>query len=169
MGAVDTNVLVRCIIQDDPHQVEAVSCLRQRCAREACKLFVPITVLLELEWVLRSCLGFSKTEVIDAMTQVLQAEDLDIDREWAMDDALRLFELSDADLADCMHARIAAWEGKGLFHTFDRRAAKLPDAELLRVDRESAGPSEPIEPRTDAASGSYRPPRVSAPWTASPG
>lgn len=135
MGAVDTNLLIRCIVQDDQHQCDAVSRLRRQYLQVGCRLFVPVTVLLELEWVLRSCFGYDKVKIIDAMTSILDAQDLHCDRETAMGDALAVFQLSDADFADCMHARIAAWEEQGPLHTFDRRAAALPGAELLRVRR----------------------------------
>ena len=47
--ALDTNVLVRLLVNDDPAQAEQAAALID--ASAAC--FVPITVALELEWVLR--------------------------------------------------------------------------------------------------------------------
>lgn len=49
MRAVDTNVLVRALVQDDPTQARrAQACLNAQ------RVYVPVTVILELEWVLRS-------------------------------------------------------------------------------------------------------------------
>ncbi|WP_431103764.1 PIN domain-containing protein [Roseateles noduli] len=141
MGAVDTNVLIRCIVRDDPRQFDAVARLRECYVREGSKLFVPVTVLLEFEWVLRSRFGFGKAEVIGAMSKVLNARDLLVDREMAMGDALAVFKLCDADLADCMHARISAWEGQGPLHTFDRCASTLPGAQLLSTKVEEPRPA----------------------------
>jgi predicted nucleic-acid-binding protein len=141
MGAVDTNVLIRCIVQDDQRQCDAVARLRERCIQEGSKLFVPVTVLLEFEWVLRSRFAFDKAEIIDAMSKVLNAKDLFVDREMAMGEALDDFKLSDADLADCMHARISARERKGPLHTFDRRASTLTGAQLLSIKVEEPRPA----------------------------
>ena len=49
MCAVDTNILIRLIVQDDAVQLDAVKRLKQRYARAARRLFVSTTVLLELE------------------------------------------------------------------------------------------------------------------------
>jgi predicted nucleic-acid-binding protein len=48
MPALDTNVLVRYIVQDDPAQLAAAQRLIRRCVDEQLVLFVPITVTLEL-------------------------------------------------------------------------------------------------------------------------
>lgn len=54
MPALDTNVLVRYIVQDDAAQLAAAKRLISRFVTEGAALFVPLTVVLELEWVLRS-------------------------------------------------------------------------------------------------------------------
>ena len=136
MGSIDTHVLIRCIIQDNQRQSEAAVRLRQRYAAQGEKLYVPVTVLLECEWVLRSCFSFEKQEIIDAMSVILDARDFFFDKEMAMGDALAVFKLCEADFADCMHARISAWERQGPLYTFDRRASRLPGAELLSIDEE---------------------------------
>ena len=60
MPALDTNVLVRYLVQDDPAQFAAAKRLVGRYLDEGLSLFVPLTVVLELEWVLRSNFGFAK-------------------------------------------------------------------------------------------------------------
>ena len=141
MGAVDTNVLIRCIVQDDRNQCDAVARLRERYLQKGSKLFVPVTVLLEFEWVLRSRFSFDKAEVIAAMTKILNASDLLVEREMAMLEALAEFKVCDADLADCMHARISAWEGQAPLHTFDYRASTLPGVQLLSIKVEEPRPA----------------------------
>ena len=49
MAALDTNVLVRYIVQDDASQLAAAKRLISRCVGEGLPLFVPVTVVLELE------------------------------------------------------------------------------------------------------------------------
>jgi predicted nucleic-acid-binding protein len=60
MPALDTNVLVRYIVLDDAAQLAAARRLISRILAEGSTLFVPVTVVLELEWVLRSSYGFDK-------------------------------------------------------------------------------------------------------------
>ncbi len=54
MPALATNVLVRYVAQDDAAQLAAAKRLITRCVADGSTLFVPVTVVLELEWVLRS-------------------------------------------------------------------------------------------------------------------
>jgi predicted nucleic-acid-binding protein len=54
MASLDTNILVRYLFEDDPQQLAAAKRLLRAAIRAGETLFVPITVLLELEWVLRS-------------------------------------------------------------------------------------------------------------------
>ena len=67
MAALDTNVMVRYIVQDDAAQLAAAKRLISRCVGEGLPLFVPVTVVLELEWVLRSNFGFAKDDVLRRM------------------------------------------------------------------------------------------------------
>ena len=75
MRAVDTNVLVRAVVRDEPAQAARAEALLNDH-----ELFVPITVILELEWVLRSRYGFAPKlvaralEGIAAMANVVVAE-----------------------------------------------------------------------------------------------
>ena len=70
MAAVDTNVLVRHVVQDDAAQGAAAARLIGRSVQAGTPLFVPVTVLLELEWVLRSAFGFDKAEVLGVLSRL---------------------------------------------------------------------------------------------------
>ena len=67
MPALDTNVLVRYVVRDDGAQLAAARRLIARCIDDGQSLFVPATVVLELEWVLRSNFGCSKDDVMQVM------------------------------------------------------------------------------------------------------
>ena len=67
MAALDTNILVRFLIDDDDDdaaQLAAARRLIRRCITAGETLFVPVTVALEIEWVLRSSFGFDKPTAI---------------------------------------------------------------------------------------------------------
>ena len=131
MPALDTNVLVRYIVQDDARQLAAARRLISRCIAEGSTLFVPVTVVLELEWVLRSGFGFGKDDVLLALSSLFSAADLSFESERALEVALQLFRKGSADFADCLHVALAAQAGEQPLWTFDKAAAKVDGARLL--------------------------------------
>ncbi len=60
MAALGTNVLVRLLVEDDTAQLAAARKLVRQCLNAGEALFIPITMTLELESVLRSSVGFDK-------------------------------------------------------------------------------------------------------------
>lgn len=131
MPALDTNVLVRYIVADDAGQLAAARRLINRCVADGQTLFVPVTVVLELEWVLRSSFGFGKDEVMSALSNLFSAAELSFQEERALEVALQLFREAAADFADCLHIALAAQAGEQPLWTFDKGAPKVSGARLL--------------------------------------
>lgn len=133
MAGLDTNVLVRWLINDDPAQSLRVQQVIQQARHRQQPLVVPVTVVLELEWVLRSRYGIGKPEIIGTMNALLETHDLLFQFEPAVERAVHLFRRSAADFADCLHASLCAVDGGAPLLTFDRRAGSLPGVELLNA------------------------------------
>jgi predicted nucleic-acid-binding protein len=131
MPALDTNILVRYIVQDDSVQLAAAHRLIRRCVTEQLTLFVPVTVTLELEWVLRSSFESTKEETVGALSDLFSAAELSFESERALEVALDLYRSKTADFADCVHVALAAQAGEQPLWTFDKAAAKVPGAQLL--------------------------------------
>ena len=131
MPALDTNVLVRYIVQDDAVQLAAAKRLISRCVAEGSTLFVPLTVVLELEWVLRSGFAFGKDDVLMTLSSLLSAVELSFESERALEVALQFFRKGSADFADCLHVALAAQAGEKPLWTFDKGAANVSGAQLL--------------------------------------
>lgn len=131
MPALDTNVLVRYVVRDDGAQLAAARRLIARCIDEGQPLFVPVTVVLELEWVLRSSFDCSRDDVMQVLSSLFSAAELTFESERALEVALQLFREGSADFADCVHVALAAQAGEQPLWTFDRRAARIPGAQLL--------------------------------------
>ncbi len=131
MPALDTNVLVRYIVQDDAAQFAAAKRLIRRCVAEGSALFVPVTVVLEFEWVLRSSFEFGKDDVLMTLSSLFSAAELNFESERALEVALQLFREGSADFADCLHVALATQSGEQPLWTFDKGAAKLNGAQLL--------------------------------------
>lgn len=135
MRALDTNVLARFFIDDadDPQTA------RQRPAAVAAlseRAFVSVTVLLELEWVMRGFYALARRDIVRVMRALAGIEHITIEDRAAVLAALDAFDAG-LDFADALH--VARSSRAASFATFDRRLAKraqgmalLPAVELLR-------------------------------------
>jgi len=133
MAVLDTNLLVRYLVQDDDAQLAAVKKLIRTVLRAGETLFVPITVMLELEWVLRANFKFNKDQVTAVLSNLLAAAELTFESEAATEIALALYKKSRADFSDCVHIALAHVAGHGPLWTFDVAASKTDGARLLGV------------------------------------
>ena len=85
MPGLDTNVLVRWLVRDDERQSNRALSLFESARTDAFTLFVPVTVTLELEWVLRSRYKFDKTTVMGAFTALLETREIEFQDEAALE------------------------------------------------------------------------------------
>jgi predicted nucleic-acid-binding protein len=132
VATLDTNVLVRLLVGDDTRQGAQAEALARRSADTGEPLFVPLTVTLELEWVLRSRYEFKKEAVLATLVKLLETRELEFQDEPSVERALFYYRSTNADFAECLHLGCATSHGRLPFVTFDRRAAKLEGADLLR-------------------------------------
>jgi predicted nucleic-acid-binding protein len=121
--AIDTNVVVRLLTNDDPAQAARAADLL---ARE--RVLVPKTVLLETEWVLRYSYELPQPVVLAAFRKLLGLPQVVAEDATAIARALELYE-GGMDFADALH--LASARDATAFATFDTRLAK-------RAGRESA-------------------------------
>lgn len=131
MPGLDTNVLVRWLVEDDDRQTLRAQKLFEAARSSQAPLFVPVTVMLELEWVLRSRYQFDKAIVLGAFNALLETRELEFQDEAALERAMHLYRSGLAEFADCVHAGICAAAGRAPMWTFDERAARLPGVEQL--------------------------------------
>lgn len=130
MPGLDTNVLVRWLVADDDEQTAQVQRLFDASANGD-PLFVPATVALELEWVLRSRYRLDKAAVIQAFNALLETQGLEIQAEGAIERALHAYRNGNAEFADCLHAGLCGAAERSPMMTFDVKAARLPGAALI--------------------------------------
>lgn len=116
MIAVDTNVLVRLLTEDDPEQAR-----RARALFETGQVYVAKTVLLETSWVLGETYGFDHERVIGALLSLLGLPQVTVESET---EVARAIEASRRGLefADALH--VASSAASGRFVTFDGRLAR---------------------------------------------
>jgi predicted nucleic-acid-binding protein len=133
MAALDTNVLVRWLTADDAKQSAVVASLLELAGKKEERFFVPVTVILETEWVLRSRYRFDKPTVTTALDALMGVSEIEFQSEPALEQALWLFKQTGApDFADCLHVCLVSQAGQGPLLTFDERAGKLVGVQLLR-------------------------------------
>jgi predicted nucleic-acid-binding protein len=130
MTGIDTNVVVRYIVQDDPIQSSAANQLFDSLTSD-CPGFISTIVLVELVWVLQSCYSARRQEVERVLETLLRSRELMIEHADLIWQALRRFRLATADFADCLIA--CSGQAAGCEHTvsFDRYAAKNAGMKLL--------------------------------------
>jgi len=133
MPGLDTNVLVRWLVEDDDRQTLRAQGLFEAVRVNQTSLFVPVTVMLELEWVLRSRYQFDRATVLGTFNALLETQELQFQEEAALERAVHLYRLGLAEFADCVHAGIGAAAGRAPMWTFDERGARLPGVGCLQT------------------------------------
>lgn len=131
MASLDTNILVRYLVEDDGRQLALTRKLLKAAVAAGESLYIPVTVMLELEWVLRTNYQFSKAEVTITLSRLLAATELSFESEPAVEIALYLYGKGSADFSDCVHIALAHVAGERPLWTFDRAASRVDGAKLL--------------------------------------
>ncbi|MCX7260818.1 MAG: type II toxin-antitoxin system VapC family toxin [Burkholderiales bacterium] len=125
MLGIDTNVLVRFLVRDDQTQFEKARKLLKREVSNGRRVFINQLVLLETEWVLRSRYGLAKTLMLDTISRLLDAPDIQLEDEPAVEEALFIWRDANADFADCLIGARNRRLGCRATVTFDTKASKL--------------------------------------------
>jgi predicted nucleic-acid-binding protein len=131
MPALDTNVLVRLLVSDDARQAARVRALIEDISSLNEALFVPLTVTLELEWVLRARYGFPREAILTTLVSLLETRELEFQDEASVERALFFYRSTNADFAECLHVGSTITHNRAPLLTFDRTASRLEGAELL--------------------------------------
>lgn len=126
MLGIDTNVLVRFLVRDDDAHFEKARKLIKREVAAGRRVFVNQLVLMETEWVLRSRYVVPKNQIIEAISGLLNATDVQFEDEPAIEEALFIWKDSTADFADCLIGAKNRRMGCRVTVTFDVKASKLP-------------------------------------------
>ena len=124
MKAVDTHVLCRFFI-DDPEDPQAA---RQRPAAVAAlsgRVFVPVTVVLEFEWVMRGFYALPKREILRVLRALAGIEHVTLEDRKHVLLALEAFE-GGLDLADALH--LVRCSPCAEFVSFDRKLVRRAQA-----------------------------------------
>ncbi|MHB8166752.1 MAG: PIN domain-containing protein [Sulfuricella sp.] len=126
MLGIDTNVLVRFLVRDDDTHFEKARKLIKREVAAGRRVFINQLVLMEAEWVLRSRYVVPKNRIIETISGLLNATDVQFEDEPAIEEALFIWKDSTADFADCLIGAKNRRAGCRATATFDVKASRLP-------------------------------------------
>lgn len=129
MIAVDTNVILRYLVQDDDEQAAIANHVLEDVLTPEQPGFVTIVAVLELDWVLRSKYLFSTEIVNTTIRRLMGSANLVFEQARALESALTSRH---GDLADNILHRIGQALGCTHTLTFDKKFARLPGVELLK-------------------------------------
>lgn len=125
---VDTNVLVRLVLQDDPAQAQA----SERLMARAEKVVIPLSTLCEYVWVLRSVYKLSDAEIASDIEAFGETENIFLDYSAVQAGLLTL--QAGGDFADGAIAHEGRRLGGEVFASFDRKAVRLVRAQGHRAE-----------------------------------
>ncbi|MBU4315650.1 MAG: type II toxin-antitoxin system VapC family toxin [Proteobacteria bacterium] len=131
MKALDTNILIRFLVNDDEKQAGAVYKKLKHAEAEKELLFVPILVVLETLWVLESVYEIPRNEILDALDTLLALPTLKFELQPTIRNFVNSSKGNLLDLSDMLIAFSAKTSGCESIITFDKKAAKSEWFELL--------------------------------------
>lgn len=132
MTGLDTNVLIRYLVQDDPTQSKAATQLIEKQCSHDNPGFLNHLVLCETLWVLEGCYRQSREILVKTVEQMLRVAQLRVEDPQVVWQALDDYRNSRADFADHLLSRINGDHDCTTTVTFDREAAKSPGFTLLQ-------------------------------------
>ena len=126
MRAVDTNLLVRLIVRDDPAQVEKAE------AFVAPGAWVSQLVLVETVWVLDSVYGLGRAQIATVVSMLVEHDRLTLQGEDAVRGAHAAFERDrSVGFSDCLIVETARKAGHLPVGTFDKAMSRIDGAQGL--------------------------------------
>jgi predicted nucleic-acid-binding protein len=130
MIGIDTNILVRYLVNDDPVQSPRAAQIIERRLNEDNPGYISIVTIVETAWVLRRRYRFSSDEVASAIERVLLMEAFLVEHEVEVYSAM--FSLRDgrSSFSDALIGKLDAKAGCSVTLTFDRKASRLAGFEL---------------------------------------
>jgi predicted nucleic-acid-binding protein len=131
MIGLDTNVLVRYIMQDDPKQAAQATRLIESLTA-ASPGYITVVSVIELVWVLGSAFALSREQVAAVLADLMVIDVFKLERVAVVAAAWRMFRDGKADFADCLIERSSTQGGCERTMTFDRTAAKTAGMVLIK-------------------------------------
>jgi len=131
MIGIDTNILLRLWLNDDPAQSKRIDALLAEHGGTPGSLLVTDVVLVEAVWTLRSAFDQDKHAQLIAVRSLLEETAFAFEDRKAVVGAVTLFEVGSCGFADCLVVAKHARQGCDFTATLDRGMRKLPGVKVL--------------------------------------
>ena len=124
MIGLDTNVLLRYLVQDDPVQSAKATEIVERRLTQGNPGFVSLVCVLEIAWVLGSLYKRSRLQLAEHLEMILAADTLEVQNEQEVYQAVVALRSGSGSFEDALIGALGAWRGCSATLTFDHNAAK---------------------------------------------
>lgn len=131
MVGLDTNVILRYLLQDDPKQASLANDVVDRVLSDRNPGLISLVTVLEIVWVLRSLLKQTPTEIAGHLENLLAADSLEVQNEQQVFEAAYALKRGTGEFEDALTGALNAWAGCPHTLTFDKRAARMPYFQLM--------------------------------------
>lgn len=126
MIGLDTNVVIRYLVQDDKKQSAAASRFIEKSLTAESPGYINHITLCEIAWVLQRCYGVTKPRLKEIVEELLTTKQFVVENVEVIWKALRAFDANIADFSDALIGQLNIRSGCKHTVTFDKNAAKLP-------------------------------------------
>ena len=130
MTAVDTNVIVRYLVADDPGQAEAARLLLEQLTPDT-PGFICREVVIEVAWVLERSYRFPRARIAEALMDLTASDSLVVEDGDDMAAAAHRYRQGGVGFSDLMILAAAEREGALPLYTFDRRLGRMQGVVLV--------------------------------------
>jgi predicted nucleic-acid-binding protein len=126
MIGLDTNVVLRYLLQDDAAQTRRANRIFEQELSGQNPGYLNLATVLEIVWVLRSLLRQTSAQIALHLENLLAADCLELQNEQQVFEAVFALKSGTGEFEDALIGALNAWAGCSQTWTFDKKAAKLP-------------------------------------------
>jgi predicted nucleic-acid-binding protein len=131
MIGLDTNIILRYLLQDDPKQSRQANQIIDRQLSAQNPGFISLVTVLEIVWVLNSLLKRDPFQIASHIEHLLAADSLEVQNEQQVFEAAFAVKRGTGEFEDALIGALDTWAGCSRTLTLDRKAARLPHFELI--------------------------------------
>jgi predicted nucleic-acid-binding protein len=129
---LDTNIILRYLLQDDPKQTKLVNQIVDHQLNEQNPGFINLATVLEIVWVLRSLFKRDPSEIALHIESLLAVDSFEVQNEQQVFEAAFALKRGVGEFEDALIGALNAWAGCSRTWTFDQKATRLPYFQLIR-------------------------------------
>jgi predicted nucleic-acid-binding protein len=131
MIGLDTNIILRYLLQDDPKQSRQANQIIDRQLSAQNPGFISLVTVLEIVWVLSTLLQRDPFQIASHIEHLLAADSLEVQNEQQVFEAAFAVKRGTGEFEDALIGALDTWAGCSRTLTFDRKARLLPHFQVI--------------------------------------